>query len=148
MVSLNAITTSNATLLNAPKPLTAVFVGATSGIGLATLKAFALSHALPKAYIIGRSASQFQTHLDEIQHSNPKGKFSFIEAEVSLMREVDRVCENIKKKEESFDALWLSCGVLKFGERDGMSNPCQFAAMRCDGTEKSCMEEISANQYQ
>ena len=123
MVSLITIRTSNSALTKSSTPLTAVFVGSTSGIGLATVKAFAASHPTPKAYIIGRSPSQFQPHLDEIKKTNPDGHFEFIKAEVSLMKEVDRVCDEIKRKEEKIDMLWLSCGVLKFGARDGKSLP-------------------------
>lgn len=122
MVAYNTVKASNALLLKSTstKPLTAVFVGATSGIGLATLKSFAQSTSSPNAYICGRSRRAFQPHLDLLQRSNPGGNFQFITAEVSLIAEVDRVCKEILAKEDNVDSLWLSCGVLNLGGRDGM----------------------------
>lgn len=41
------------------------------------------------------------------------------------MKEVDRVCDEIMKKEERVDLLWLSCGMVwKLGARDGMLALC------------------------
>lgn len=68
MVNIEAILASNTllsdpTTLSSQSGLTFVFAGATAGIGLSTLKAFAKHAVNPTAYIIGRSRAKFQAHL-------------------------------------------------------------------------------------
>ncbi|KAH8683359.1 hypothetical protein BGZ60DRAFT_218243 [Tricladium varicosporioides] len=120
MVNLAQIRTSNDTFTSSPAShnLVAVFIGATSGIGLGTLKAFYTSTTSPKVYIIGRSKSSFQSHLDQLAALNPGGKYEFVETEVSLIRNVDRVCEMIKGQEKSVDLLFMSPGYLSSKGRE------------------------------
>jgi short-subunit dehydrogenase len=99
--------------------LVAVFVGATSGIGMGTLKQFAKYAEKPKVYVIGRSKSSATALLNELQASNPEGKFEFIETEISLIKNVYAVCDEIKSKETKVDILFLSPGYLSFGGRLG-----------------------------
>lgn len=98
----------------------AVFVGATSGIGMGTLKQYAKYAQGAKAYIIGRSKSQTQPLLDELKASNSAGTFEFIETEISLIENVDLACEEIKSKEKKVDILFLSPGFLAYGGRIGL----------------------------
>ncbi|RDW70263.1 hypothetical protein BP5796_08660 [Coleophoma crateriformis] len=121
MVSITNVRTSNATLKNGPSGLVAVFVGATSGIGLGTLKAFAKSTQEPTAYVVGRSKKAAAALLDELQKSNPQAKFHFIESEISLIKNVDAVCEEVKSKESKVDILFMSPGYLSFDGRTGES---------------------------
>jgi short-subunit dehydrogenase len=106
--------------------ITAVFVGATSGIGLATVQAFVAVTKNAQVYIVGRSLQKFTIQLNDLQQANSSTKVNFIEAEISLIREVDRVCREISSKEEKIDVLWLSSGILKFGARDGMATTLLF----------------------
>ena len=46
----------------------------------------------------------------------------FVEREVSLLAEVKRVCNDIKAKESSLDALFLSAGYIPFGGRESWSS--------------------------
>ena len=62
MVANKIIHASNAQI-SAEPGLTFVFAGATAGIGLSTLKAFARRAVRPTAYIIGRTKAKFQVHL-------------------------------------------------------------------------------------
>lgn len=100
--------------------LVAVFVGATSGIGLGTLKQYAKYAQGGKAYIIGRSKSAAQPLLDELKESNPTGTFEFIETEISLIKNVDLACDQIKTKEKKVDILFMSPGFLAWGGRIGL----------------------------
>ena len=102
--------------------LVAVFVGATSGIGLGTLKQYAKYAQGSKAYIIGRSKSAVQPFLERLQESNPTGAFEFIQTEISLIKNVDLACEEIKAKEKKIDILFMSPGFLSYGDRIGLSN--------------------------
>jgi hypothetical protein len=99
----------------------AVFAGATSGIGLGTLKQYAKYAQGGKAYVVGRSKSAAQPLLDELKESNPTGNFEFIESEISLIKNVDLVCEEIKSKEKKVDILFMSPGFLAYGGRIGLS---------------------------
>jgi NAD(P)-dependent dehydrogenase (short-subunit alcohol dehydrogenase family) len=105
---------SNDDFKNGPAGLTALFVGATAGIGASTVKQFALHANAPTVYIVGRSQAKAAPLLDELKSLNPQATFTFIEAEVSLLKEVDRVCDEILAKEQKLDLLWLSQGLLSF----------------------------------
>lgn len=122
MVNINNVRKSNLAfkLSGHASGLVAVFVGATSGIGMGTLKQFAKYAQAPKVYILGRSKKAATPLLNEIQASNPEGKFEFIESEISLMKNVDSACEQIKKNEKKVDILFLSPGYLSFDGRKGL----------------------------
>ncbi|KAI1152343.1 NAD(P)-binding protein [Nemania diffusa] len=112
MVFLSSIRSSNSLISSTlPAELVAVFVGATSGIGEATLKKFAKYTPSPRAYFIGRSQEAADRIVAECQALNPAGQYIFRKADVSLIRVVDEVCEEIKAKEQAINILFLSCGV-------------------------------------
>ncbi|KAF4628790.1 hypothetical protein G7Y89_g9365 [Cudoniella acicularis] len=118
MVSIKDVRLSNKTFKDLKvSGLVAVFVGATSGIGMGTLKQFSKNATAPKVYIIGRSKSAATPLLDEIKASNPQGNFIFIETEISLIKNIDGVCDEIKANEKKLDILFLSPGYLSFDGR-------------------------------
>lgn len=119
MVNIRDVRASNASFKQSKESLVAVFVGATSGIGMGTLKQFAKNAYAPKVYVVGRSKSAAQPLLDEITNSNPQGIFVFLETEISLMKKVDEVCEEIKSRESKIDLLFVSPGYLSFEGRNG-----------------------------
>lgn len=131
MVNINNVRKSNLAfkLSGHASGLVAVFVGATSGIGMGTLKQFAKYAQAPKVYILGRSKKAAVSLLSEIQSSNPEGKFEFIETEISLMKNVDLACDQIKANEEKVDILFMSPGYLSFDGRKGLS--CQSLNQLC-----------------
>jgi NADP-dependent 3-hydroxy acid dehydrogenase YdfG len=100
--------------------LVAVFVGATSGVGMGTLKQFAKYATAPKVYVIGRSKTGATPLLNELKVSNPEATFEFIETEISLIKNVDLACDEIKSKEEKVDILFMSPGYLSFDGRQGV----------------------------
>ena len=126
MVAITEVRSANAALRNKHESLTAVFAGATAGIGLATLRAFAKHIPEPKAIIVGRSRSKFESELQNLRSLNPKGQFTFLEADVSLIKNIDAVCEQIKKEVSSIDLLFTSQGYISFAGRennaDGLDN--------------------------
>lgn len=114
MVAMKEVRLSNEGLKNEPAGLKALFVGATAGIGASAVKQFALHANAPTVYLVGRSQTKAAPLLAELKSLNPQATFTFIEAEVSLLKGVDKVCEEILAKEEKLDLLWLSQGLLSF----------------------------------
>jgi NADP-dependent 3-hydroxy acid dehydrogenase YdfG len=119
MVNLKHIRSSNLTLQSLPPGLVAVFAGATAGIGLGTLRTFAKHTNGPRAYIIGRSREKAHHIIDELKVINPMGTFIFIEGQFSRIKEVDHICEEIKKLEQHVDILFMSTGYLSLTGRHG-----------------------------
>lgn len=116
MVSLKAIQASNACIPNVlPSGLVAVFVGGTSGIGEYTLKEFVRHTHQPRIYNIGRSQQASDRIEAECKDLNADAQYTFIQADMSLIRTVDAVCEQIKAKEKSLNVLCLSTGTLVSG---------------------------------
>lgn len=111
MVSLSDVQSSNAQIATAlPQGLVAVFVGATNGIGEYSLKEFARHARKPRVYFVGRSQDAADRIAGECRELNPEGEFTFIKADVSLLKSVDDVCREIKSKENTINLLFLTCG--------------------------------------
>lgn len=110
---------ANATLRNSKTSMTAVFAGATAGIGLATLRAFAAHIPEPRAVIVGRNPAKFAPELEKLKQINQDGTFTFVEAQVSLIKSIDEACREIQSKlnGEKIDLLFMSPGVLSFNGR-------------------------------
>lgn len=116
MVTLSEVHASNAQIATAlPPGLVAVFVGGTNGIGEAALLEFARHARQPRVYFVGRSQEAGDRIAAECRDLNPDGEFIFIKADLSLMRNVDDVCQEIKSKEKAINLLFLSCGVAMTG---------------------------------
>ncbi|KAJ5136498.1 hypothetical protein N7448_005052 [Penicillium atrosanguineum] len=116
MVTLSEVQASNAQIATAlPPGLVAVFVGGTNGIGEAALLEFARHARQPRVYFVGRSQEAGDRIAAECRDLNPDGEFTFIKADLSLMRNVDDVCQAIKSKENAINLLFLSCGVAMTG---------------------------------
>lgn len=116
MVLLDAVRSSNASIASSlPAGLVAVFVGATNGIGETSLKQFAKHTRQPRVYFLGRSQKAGDRIAAECKALNAKGEFHFMKADVSLIRNVDQVCQDIKSKEKSINLLFLTQGSLIAG---------------------------------
>ena len=121
MVAIQSIRAFNSTLKSRPGGTVAVFVGATSGIGLGTLKAFVKNSNAPKVYVIGRSKKRFSSDLSSLSTSNPSANISFIETEISLIKNVDTACKEILSQESKVDLLYMSPGYLTLNGREETS---------------------------
>ena len=115
MVALSAIVKSNSLIQTSlPPGLVAVFIGATKGIGEASLKAFAKYTCKPRIYFVGRSQDVGERVRRECEALNPDGGFIFIRADVTLIKNVDEVCREIMRKEKTINLLFQSQGSLVF----------------------------------
>ncbi|KAJ3757996.1 hypothetical protein EV360DRAFT_94907 [Lentinula raphanica] len=111
MVSLSEVHKSNALISTSlPPHFVSVFVGGTSGIGESTLKAFA-SHAIqPKIYILGRNRTSAERIIEECEKLGPEGhqgeaEVIFLQADLSSMKAVTEICEDIKRREVTPEGL-------------------------------------------
>ncbi|KAF5694558.1 hypothetical protein FGLOB1_14186 [Fusarium globosum] len=109
MVSLSQVQQTNASAASKlPAGLVAVFAGATAGIGETALKAFAKYTTQPKIYYIGRSQEVGDRLKIELKELNPEGEYVFIKKDMSLLKNVDEVCRDIKSKETVLNVLFLN----------------------------------------
>lgn len=119
MVSLDVVRASNRSLKTAIPGITALFVGGTTGMGQSTLRHLAQNSEKPNAYIIGRSEAKARPFLAELRNTNHQGTFNFVEADVSLIRNVDKACDEIKKKETKLNVLFMTVGGIHLLGRRG-----------------------------
>ena len=116
MVTLDQIRSSNARIVDClPTSMVAVFAGGTSGIGEATMKEFAKRTSQPRIYFIGRSEQTARHIENELRSLNPAGDYRFIKADLSLLHDVDRVCQEIRSQEPRINLLFLTSGTLITG---------------------------------
>jgi NADP-dependent 3-hydroxy acid dehydrogenase YdfG len=131
MVTLAQAESSNRLVSTAlPPHLVAVFVGATKGIGLASLKAFVKHARQPRVYFIGRSKDIGERVAKECEELNPDGEYIFLEKDVSLIKNVDEVCKEIRKREEVINLLFQTQGTLRMGIGEYMFSFCGTSSWR------------------
>lgn len=118
MVSLSAVRAHNSSLSSLPSNFVAVFVGGTSGIGLFTARQLVLSTPSPTIYLIGRNATEASRITSELQTLNPLSRVSFVQKDISLLRNVDAACAEIAQKEKAINLLFMTCGYLTLKGRD------------------------------
>lgn len=115
MVALDDVRAGNARAAESlPAGLVGVFGGSTSGIGELAIKSVAKHAVKPRLYIVGRSQEAGERIQGELKELNPGGEYIFMSAELSLMKNVDELCAEIKAKEQVINILFLSQGTLRF----------------------------------
>lgn len=118
MVAISEVRASNATLKSLPAGLVAIFVGGTSGIGLFTARELVRNTTSPKVYLLGRSQTEAIKIIDELKGINPSSQVSFIQKDVSLLKNVDEACQEIKNKEKQVNLLFMTCGYYTLKGRE------------------------------
>ncbi|KAI4852897.1 hypothetical protein E4T44_01190 [Aureobasidium sp. EXF-8845] len=126
MVKLATITAANGAFVK-NQPLTAVFVGATNGIGEFTVRELCKIHGRDgpglKIIIVGRNEKAAQTIIEECKMICSPVDFLFVQAgDISLLQSVDKVCKDIQDlleaiKANGIDILIQSQGKVEFGGR-------------------------------
>ncbi|KAJ4409202.1 hypothetical protein N0V82_009517 [Gnomoniopsis sp. IMI 355080] len=117
MVALDKVQESNAQVAKAyPEGLVAVFAGATSGIGEIALRNFVQHTTKPRVYIVGRSQEACERIDIDLKDLNAGGEYIFMRSDVSLLRNVDDICEQIKSKEPFINVLFMSQGTLNLNK--------------------------------
>jgi NAD(P)-dependent dehydrogenase (short-subunit alcohol dehydrogenase family) len=118
MVAIDVVRAHNASLKSLPPKLVAVFVGGTSGIGFFTARELVRNAASPHVYLIGRNATEAGKIMKELSTINSSSEVSFIQKDISLLKNVDEACNEIKRKEEQVNVLFMTCGYLTMKGRD------------------------------
>jgi NAD(P)-dependent dehydrogenase (short-subunit alcohol dehydrogenase family) len=111
MVKLPTITEANARLAADNKNntgLICVFAGATGGIGLGTIESLAPMLHSATFYILGCSRPRFNAQHTKLHTMNPGLKIVFLEAEVSLISDIDAASKKILSAEKKVDYLYMS----------------------------------------
>ncbi|KAF2691842.1 hypothetical protein K458DRAFT_411545 [Lentithecium fluviatile CBS 122367] len=117
-VSLAQVRSHNSSLKNLAPGLVAIFVGGTSGISHYTAREFARNTTSSHIYLIGRNEKEAARITQELQTINSSSKVDFIKKDVSLLREVDAACKEIKEKEKKVNLLFMTIGTLTLKGRD------------------------------
>lgn len=118
MVKLSEIQAANAAL-KSTRPLTAVVVGGTNGIGRGFLDQLASNTTNPKVYIVGRSEAVLTQIQSELSKINRTGTYIPIQADdLTLLSNVEKATQKILSQEKQVDILFMSAGFLTFAARD------------------------------
>lgn len=120
-LSLSNILQKNADYLKrsaAHQPV-AVFVGGTSGIGEHTAYAFAKYTHQPTIYIVGRNVEAGKHVVSKLKEINPDplAKFTFLQSDLTLISEADKLSDIIKQHESKINLLFLSPGFMTMSGR-------------------------------
>ncbi|KAI4741393.1 hypothetical protein E4T50_08181 [Aureobasidium sp. EXF-12298] len=116
MVSLDTIRASNIEAGDLEE-LVAVFVGGTHGVAESTIKELFLRTTKPRAYIIGRSQDKADNLCKELEDLNPGSQAIFIKKDISILKNVDEVCEELQQREKKINILFLSAGYMSLSGR-------------------------------
>lgn len=132
MVQLGTVRTHNAAIFQRT-PIVAVFVGATSGLGEATLRSLAAAHGGKgkglRVYFVGRKKEAFDRIVSDCSRLCPAGQFHFIQTtDLALLANVDKACAEITEAEQEkadgsqarVDLLCMSQGDFNFTAYKGM----------------------------
>jgi NAD(P)-dependent dehydrogenase (short-subunit alcohol dehydrogenase family) len=138
MVTLDTVRSANAALAKC-ESLTAVFVGATTGIGEYSVRALTNSYGKGgkglRIYIVGRNERAAEAIISELRQVSKSGDFRFVRANsVALLKDVDRISAEIIKLEEAasqtakIDLLVMTQGTLTFSRKGREKTPFDFSS--------------------
>jgi len=111
-MSLSEINACNANIKAAHLPRVAVLVGATAGIGRATLEALVSQKFPMRLYVVGRSGEKHKAWLDQLRQTNTQAEIVWLEGQATLLVDTRRWCDEIARRETFIDLLFLCAGFL------------------------------------
>ncbi|KAH9832140.1 Dehydrogenase/reductase SDR family member on chromosome X [Teratosphaeria destructans] len=87
-------------------------VRAANAQGASTARELFVRTTKPKAYIIGRSRDKGDKLVEDLRELNPEAEAIFLEKDISLIKNVDDVCEELLEKEDKINCLFLTAGYM------------------------------------
>lgn len=99
-----------------PNPV-GVFTGSTSGIGEHLAYSFAKTTVAPSIYIVGRNTQRGENVKANIAKLNPAAKVTFLQADLSLIKQAKKVADVVAKAEHKVNVLSVSQGELLYQKR-------------------------------
>jgi hypothetical protein len=126
-IPLEQVRRENALLVNT-KPFVAVVAGGTAGIGECAVRQLAETFKQHgdklRLYMVGRNQDAADNIIADCRRACAGGQFRFVKGDLTLIRQVDRVCADIIEQEEQgsrasgqtakIDLLVASQGLLGF----------------------------------
>ncbi|KAJ6462428.1 NAD(P)-binding protein [Mycena sanguinolenta] len=119
MPSLSVVRAFNASFSPSYTPV-AIFVGGTSGIGQGMAEAFA-RHTKGNAHIvlIGRNRAAAESIIETFPKPTvPGARHEFVECDITLMKNVHRVADELRARIPKINFLVLTAGVLTMNGRN------------------------------
>ena len=118
--TIDEIVRANEILGKRYESVTAIFTGATHGCGFGTLRMFVKRIPKPRAIIVGRSRSRFEDEMESLKLINPDAELTFIEGDLSLIKGVDAICDEVMQHlaGAKVDLLCMSQGYAPLQGRD------------------------------
>lgn len=136
-----------------------VFAGATSGIGAQTLERMVTMFRSATFYVLGRSTARFESQKSRLDSlANPGCKIIFVEADVSLLSDIDDASQRISAAEDKVDYLCMSMGGIPlngaecaFGITLSLTSPilltlCLYPLLRYQGGPRSLFCHLVLHQ--
>ncbi|KAK2072625.1 hypothetical protein P8C59_006966 [Phyllachora maydis] len=113
MVAIQTVQSSNDLVASTlpPGPV-ALFIGGTSGIGLATLEQYAAHTRQPTIYFTTRWPEAAAGLVARLREANPGGTYTVLAADAALVRDVDAAVDRVLQAEARLDLLHLSAGYI------------------------------------
>ncbi|KAJ5089486.1 hypothetical protein N7532_008170 [Penicillium argentinense] len=118
MPSLRQVKDANLKLKNVKPGLVTVFAGGTSGIGESTCREFIRNTVRPRAYIIGRNKMEASRIVQQLKEINSEAEIRILECDLTLLHNVDRICNEITKNENFVNLLFMSAGFLSMKRQE------------------------------
>ncbi|CAK7237310.1 hypothetical protein SBRCBS47491_009932 [Sporothrix bragantina] len=115
MVSISEIKASNARNTIDTVPRTSVMYGATDGIGKAFLTRLIDTKLPIRVYVVGRNGDKHKAFLDSLRKTSPKADLIWLECQLSQGAEIQKICNEVKRRETSIDLLYMSAGFINAG---------------------------------
>jgi len=131
MVSYKIVNANNESLRQAGPGLTAVFVGATNGIGLGALRAFIKYADAPTVYLVGRSAPRLKAIINELKGINGSATVIPVQAQdLTLVKDAQKAAEEIAQQAKKVDLLIMSPGYLSLSRHESPEGLDRVTAIR------------------
>lgn len=98
-----------------------------------------------------RSQDKADSLCKELEDLNPGSQAIFIKKDISILRNVDEVCEELQRREKKINILFLSAGYMSLSGRKGKSLYVPLTSRSADTSQKETPEgldhKMAVNYY-